>query len=29
LRRLKPCLDATVLTPDAKAEGFSNAMARD
>jgi NitT/TauT family transport system substrate-binding protein len=27
LRRLKLCLDATVLTPDAKAEGFGNAMA--
>ena len=26
LRRLKLCLDATVLTPDAKAEGFGNAM---
>ena len=24
LRRLKLCLDATVLTPDAKAEGFGN-----
>ena len=27
LRRLKMCLDATVLTPDAKAEGFGNALA--
>jgi len=27
LRRLKLCLDATVLTPDAKAEGFGNALA--
>ena len=27
LRRLKLALDATVLTPDAKAEGFGNAMA--
>jgi len=27
LRRLKLCLDATVLTPDAKAEGFGNVMA--
>ncbi len=26
LRRLKLCLDATVLTPDAKAEGFGNAL---
>ena len=26
LRRLKLCLDATVLTPDAKAEGFGNVM---
>ena len=26
LRRLKLCLDATVLTADAKAEGFGNAM---
>ena len=27
LRRLKLCLDATVLTPDAKTEGFGNALA--
>ena len=27
LRRLKLCLDATVLTPDAKSEGFGNALA--
>ena len=27
LRRLQLCLDATVLTPDAKAEGFGNARA--
>ena len=27
LRRLQLCLDATVLTPDAKAEGFGNALA--
>ena len=27
LRRLKMCLDATVLTPDTKAEGFGNALA--
>jgi NitT/TauT family transport system substrate-binding protein len=27
LRRLKLCLDATVLTPDARAEGFGNALA--
>ena len=27
LRRLKLCLDATVLTPDARAEGFGNVMA--
>ena len=27
LRRLKLALDATVLTPDAKAEGFGNALA--
>ena len=27
LRRLRLCLDATVLTPDARAEGFGNAMA--
>ena len=27
LRRLRLCLDATVLTADAKAEGFGNAMA--
>jgi NitT/TauT family transport system substrate-binding protein len=26
LRRLKLCLDATVLTPDARAEGFGNVM---
>ena len=27
LRRLQLCLDATVLTPDARAEGFGNALA--
>ena len=27
MRRLKLALDATVLTPDAKAEGFGNALA--
>ena len=27
LRRLNLCIDATVLTPDAKAEGFGNALA--
>ena len=27
LRRLQAGLDATVLTPDAKAEGFGNALA--